>query len=88
MILSPTTLGELTKGQKGLVAGFKARVTHTHGDLESRLMALGVVEGAECEVLHEGWWGKDPIVVRLNTITLALRREEASCILLIPKSHI
>lgn len=73
--MTETTLGNLIKGQKGLVVGFKRQ------DLLSRLLALGVAEGMECEVLQEGWWGKDPIAVRLETFTLALRRKEAHSIL-------
>lgn len=74
-MVTETTLGNLAKGQKGFVVGFKRQ------DLVPRLLALGIVEGMECEVLHEGWWGKDPIAIRLETLTLALRRKEAHSIL-------
>lgn len=73
--MTETTLGNLIKGQKGFVVGFKRQ------DLLPRLLTLGFAEGMECEVLHEGWWGKDPIAVRLETLTLALRRKEAHSIL-------
>lgn len=81
MTSSLTELGQLAKGQKGLIAGFKATLTQAQRDLERRLLALGMMEGVECEVMHEGWWGKDPIAVRLDTLTLALRREEANLVL-------
>lgn len=81
MTSSSTLLGQLTKGQKGLITGFRTSLTQAQHDLERRLLALGLIEGAECEVLHEGWWGKDPIAIRCNTLTLALRREEANSIL-------
>jgi len=50
-------------------------------ELERRLLELGFVEGAEVEVLHEGPFGRDPIAVRVNDTTIALRRREAMAIL-------
>ncbi|EJW11785.1 FeoA [Rhodovulum sp. PH10] len=51
------------------------------GELESRLIELGFVEGARIEILHEGAFGRDPIAVRVNEATIALRRREAMAIL-------
>jgi ferrous iron transport protein A len=53
----------------------------TATELERRLLELGFVEGAEVEVLHEGPLGRDPIAVRVNDNTIALRRREAMAIL-------
>jgi ferrous iron transport protein A len=50
-------------------------------ELERRLLELGFVEGASVEVLHEGPLGGDPIAVRVNNATIALRRREAMAIL-------
>src|SRR4051812_8833886 len=52
-------------------------------ELERRLLELGFVEGAEVEVLHEGPLGHDPIAVRVNDNTIALRRREAMAILVV-----
>src|ERR1044072_9419553 len=52
-------------------------------ELERRLLELGFVEGAEVEVLHEGPLGGDPIAVRVNDNTIALRRREAMALLVI-----
>jgi len=52
-------------------------------ELERRLLELGFVEGAAVEVLHEGPLGGDPIAVRVNDNTIALRRREAMAILVI-----
>ena len=49
-------------------------------ELESRLIELGFVEGAHVEILHEGAFGRDPIAVRVNHATIALRRREAMAI--------
>ncbi len=49
-------------------------------ELESRLIELGFVEGASVEILHEGPFGGDPIAVRVNNATIALRRRDAMAI--------
>ena len=50
-------------------------------ELESRLIELGFVEGARVEILHEGIVGRDPIAVRVENVTIALRRREAMAII-------
>jgi ferrous iron transport protein A len=50
-------------------------------ELESRLIELGFVEGARVEVLHEGVVGRDPIAVRVENVTIAVRRREAMAII-------
>ena len=50
-------------------------------ELESRLIELGFVEGARVEVLHEGLVGRDPIAVRVDNITIAVRRREAMAVI-------
>jgi ferrous iron transport protein A len=50
-------------------------------ELESRLIELGFVEGAKVEVLHEGIVGRDPIAVRVENVTIAVRRREAMAII-------
>jgi len=50
-------------------------------ELERRLIELGFTEGAYVEILHEGIFGRDPIAVRVNDATVALRRREAMAII-------
>jgi ferrous iron transport protein A len=50
-------------------------------ELERRLIELGFTEGAHVEILHEGIFGRDPIAVRVNDATVALRRREAMAII-------
>ncbi len=50
-------------------------------ELESRLIEMGFVEGARVEILHEGIFGKDPIAVRVDNATVAIRRREAMAII-------
>jgi ferrous iron transport protein A len=52
-------------------------------ELESRLIELGFVEGARVEVLHEGIVGRDPIAVRIENVTVAVRRREAMAVIVV-----
>ncbi len=49
--------------------------------LARRLVEIGFVRGERCEVIGESWPGRDPIAVRIGNSTFALRRREASAIL-------
>jgi ferrous iron transport protein A len=83
-IPSGTPLGLARRGYKGviqhLVAG-DAGSALSASELESRLIELGFVEGARVEVLHEGIVGRDPIAVRVENVTIAVRRREAMAII-------
>ena len=63
-----------------LAAG-EAASALSHDELESRLIELGFVEGARVEILHEGILGRDPIAVRVDNVTIAIRRREAMAII-------
>jgi ferrous iron transport protein A len=52
-------------------------------ELESRLIELGFVEGAKVEVLHEGVIGRDPIAIRIENVTVAVRRREAMAVVVV-----
>jgi ferrous iron transport protein A len=49
-------------------------------ELERRLLEMGFVEGALVEIRNQGLFGRDPIAVRVNNATVALRRAEANAI--------
>jgi ferrous iron transport protein A len=76
-------LGLARKGFLGRIDAIAAH--HSSGvpaaELERRLLELGFVEGASVEILHEGLVGRDPIAVRVNHATIALRRREAMAVL-------
>ncbi|MEY4091799.1 MAG: hypothetical protein RLZZ496_981 [Pseudomonadota bacterium] len=84
-------LGSGHKGLKGIVVAVgRTEKSDTQADevfdaeLERRLLEIGFVEGAEVEILHEGFIGKDPIAVRVDDMSVALRRREANVILIKP----
>ncbi len=77
-------LGLADRGFSGVIHRIDATETSSalsDIELESRLLELGFVEGARVEVLHEGVVGRDPIAVRVQNITIALRRREAMAII-------
>lgn len=77
-------LGEARRGFCGRIDAIRVPENAASGldaaELESRLIELGFVEGARIELLHEGTFGRDPIAVRVNDATIALRRREAMAI--------
>jgi ferrous iron transport protein A len=77
-------LGLARKGFRGRIDSIATADTASGGmaaELERRLLELGFVEGAQVEILHEGPLGRDPIAVRVNDTTIALRRREAMAVL-------
>ena len=76
-------LGRCDKGWSGWVTGLVAsdRLTIPWVEMERRLLEMGFVEGARVEILQEGPIGRDPIAVRVDDITVALRRRDADVVL-------
>jgi len=76
-------LGHARRGFRGRISALQVNGGSgglSGTEVESRLIELGFVEGALVEILHEGAFGRDPIAVRLNHATIALRRREAMAI--------
>jgi ferrous iron transport protein A len=76
-------LGLAERGFRGHIDAIAVSADSTVSpvELERRLLELGFVEGAAVEILHVGPVGGDPIAVRVNNTTIALRRREAMAIL-------
>ncbi len=82
--LGKTSLGTAPRGFRGMIDTIAVDQGHNGvpaAEIERRLLELGFVEGATVEILHEGPVGRDPIAVRVNNTTIALRRREAMAIL-------
>ena len=80
----PLPLGLAKRGYSGVIqhlAAGEAGSALADVELESRLIELGFVEGARVEILHEGIVGGDPIAVRVDNVTIAVRRREAMAII-------
>ncbi len=71
---SPQTLADMSSGQR-------ARVVEVHGrgGMALRLLEMGFVPGASCELIKRAPMG-DPIELRLRGYNLSLRKTEASMI--------
>ena len=85
--VNPHFLGQAPKGYAGHILAVHVRDQASGlpvAELERRLIELGFVEGARVHILHEGLFGKDPIAVRVNGATVALRRREAMAIAVVP----
>lgn len=76
----PQPLGQLRKGQSGQIVS----VQTDEARIAQRLMEIGLLIGAHVQVLHEAPVSGDPIVVRVRGALIALRRNEASHILVSP----
>ncbi len=77
-------LGLAQRGFSGRVQAIEVNSDHlgiSAAEIERRLLELGIVEGAAVQILHEGPVARDPIAVRVNNSTIALRRREAMAIL-------
>ena len=77
-------LGLCRRGFRGTLVSVSPVATQGGFDpeeLERRLLELGFIEGATVQILHEGPFGRDPIAIRVNDTTVALRRHEAMAIL-------
>jgi ferrous iron transport protein A len=76
-------LGLAKRGFSGVIhriAATEAGSALSDIELESRLIELGFVEGARVVVLHVGAIGGDPIAVRVENVTIAVRRREAMAV--------
>lgn len=83
-VTARTPLGRGKPGFRGRIEAIRASGQESGlspDELERRLIELGFVEGANVEILHEGIIGRDPIAVRVDSATVALRRREAMAIL-------
>ena len=79
----PRSLGDAHRGFIGRIRAIRAQGCNSSlppAELESRLIEMGFVEGASVEILHEGAFGRDPIAVRVDNATVAIRRREAMAI--------
>jgi ferrous iron transport protein A len=79
----PIALGQAARGFSGRIHSIYVEdpgSSLSSTEMESRLIELGFIEGASVEILHEGAFRRDPIAVRVDNITVAVRRREAMAI--------
>jgi ferrous iron transport protein A len=71
-------LGDAPCGFIGTIVALKPEAPKP--ELELQLIEMGFIEGARVEILHEGAIARDPIAVRVDNLTIALRRREAMAV--------
>ena len=77
-------LGAAPRGFVGTIVALQGETAgRAMPDLVRHLIEMGFVEGARVEILHEGAIARDPIAVRVDNLTVALRRREAMAVVVI-----
>ncbi|MFZ6847440.1 FeoA family protein [Undibacterium sp. RuRC25W] len=80
---SAITLNQLKVGDKAVVSAVSSQNSQHDSsltDISRRLKELGFVQGEELTILHKGYFGGEPIAVRIGQSTFALRNFEAALI--------
>lgn len=72
-------LGRLRLGSRGTIRSIEAPADAAL-QLESRLLEMGVIEGAPLSLVHEGPFGRDPIIVQVHGALIAMGRREAEAV--------
>lgn len=85
----PRSLATLRKGAAGVVTQVLEGDAGVVGDatgatIGRRLVELGFVAGERVQVVEQVWPGGDPIAVRVGGTVFALRRREASAVIVQP----
>jgi ferrous iron transport protein A len=81
------SLDQLKVGESGFVGKINQLTTaiaQFDHHLADRLMEIGFIPGEPLQVLHKGFFGGEPIAVRIGQSTFALRRFEAALISVLP----
>ncbi|MEZ0220034.1 FeoA family protein [Tardiphaga sp. 1201_B9_N1_1] len=76
-------LGNAPRGFIGTIVALQpdiAGAAESGHELERHLLEMGFTEGARVEILHQGAIQRDPIAVRVDNITIAVRRREAMAV--------
>jgi ferrous iron transport protein A len=83
--MSPVSLASLGKGARGVIFDVRDDAQSLGDEAQStvsrRLLELGFIAGETVEVISVVWPGGDPMAVRLGNTTFALRRREATAVL-------
>jgi ferrous iron transport protein A len=83
----PMTLDQLRIGDRAVVNDVSTsdHVANSNTfDISRRLKELGFVRGEAVHVLHRGYFGGEPLAVRVGQSTFALRLFEAALIGVVP----
>lgn len=85
------TLDQLGIGDRAVVSDVSANQNSANGntfDISRRLKELGFVKGEAVRILHRGYFGGEPLAVRVGQSTFALRLFEAALIGVVPAGSV
>lgn len=86
-----TTLDQLRIGDRAVVCDVSTseniKIDNTF-DIARRLKELGFVKGEVVRIMHRGYFGGEPLAVRVGQSTFALRLFEAALIGVVPAGSI
>ncbi len=80
---SATRLNQLKVGDSGVVVDVEDQAnagSDSSFNITRRLKELGFVNGEAVKILHKGYFGGEPLAVRIGQSTFALRNFEAALI--------
>ncbi|RIX32569.1 FeoA family protein [Sphingomonas edaphi] len=84
MTSSPTSLDQLKIGMRARISTIDWE-SLDHGEA-CRLRHFGFDEGVAVQPLHLGPFGRDPLAVRVGRMTVAIRRNHARAVSVIPEA--
>ncbi len=88
--MSPVSLASLGKGARAVILDVRDDAQSLGDEAQStvsrRLLELGFIAGETIEVISVVWPGGDPMAVRLGNTSFALRRREASAVIVEPET--
>lgn len=70
-------IAEMAEGQQGRISA----IATDSPELEAKLREIGFCEGDEVQLLSVGPLGGQPLAVRLNRRVIAMRKNEASAVI-------
>jgi len=73
-------LGNCKPGFAGTISGFSTDDNNIESAAVEQLREMGFAEGLAVAILHQNPFGRDPIAVRVGSMTVALRRREANLV--------
>ena len=79
-------LSALTTGRWATVRSVLPDVQGREDELMLRLMEIGFLPGERVRIVATGFPGPDPLAVSVGAATFALRRYEASRVLVVPEA--
>jgi ferrous iron transport protein A len=74
------TLDQLAKGQEATVVAVQDKAGVLSPELLRRLVEIGFLPGERVRVVARGFFGGNPVAVRVGNATFALRLMEARCV--------